>query len=149
MNNKLELIFIFLLCTLLSGSIVLNLIQFNLAHTASISKARTSVAQNADHIRRIGSVTENNTDERYLIFSYQESDASTGETKVWITDATGIGRIIPKKEKGIIETISIAPIEQKDIHLGDEVYINMDSSVTNDRLEAASILLGELLPITN
>ena len=67
--------------------------------------------------------------------------------QVWVTSGTLIQRThMGTSTDGIVRSMSVEPITQADLQVGEPVYMGIVNSVANNRFEASLITVGDVLP---
>ncbi|MEI6863790.1 MAG: hypothetical protein WCK46_00245 [Candidatus Adlerbacteria bacterium] len=150
MNTKdsLAIPLLFICTFLLAASCVVNMLQFQQAQNVSVKKAQTNLLLKIPDVQRIATLVKNNSDERWVRISYTDGEGQTEQLQAWVTSATVIQRTRGTKVSGVTERASVEDIDQKDLRVGEPIYIIMRNSSDQQRLEASRITVGDLLPIS-
>ncbi|MCX6819762.1 MAG: hypothetical protein NT019_00510 [Candidatus Adlerbacteria bacterium] len=150
MNTKdsLTMPLLFICAFLLAGSCVVNMLQFQQAQNLSVKKAQTNLLLKIPDVQRIATIVKNNFDERWVRISYTDGEGQTEQLQAWVTSATVIQRTQAGAVSGVTERASVEDIDQKDLRVGEPIYIIMRNSSDQQRLEASRITVGDLLPVS-
>lgn len=150
MNQKNTLTLLFVLAALLAGSVTLNIMQASGAEDPNYQKARTNTLSIIKDIRKTGTLVENNSVEGWMTFSYDTGTGRVATAKVWITPNATMTRVrATTGADGVIGGVSILPIEQWDFVVGETIFILFTNSAEHSRLEASTVIAGDLLPLSN
>lgn len=150
MNQKTALPLLFAITALCAGSITLNIMQASSVQDPNFQKAKTGVLSVIKDTRRTGTVVQNNSDEGWMLVSLDTSTGQPATYKIWLVPHATITRVSTATgTDGVITTVSVLPIEQTDLRTGEMVYVQFTNSPERNRLEAATVTAGDLLPLTN
>lgn len=147
MNSKIYLLFLGIVTFLLAGSVTANLLQLQSARRAPLEKIRSETLADYPNIRKVGNVIENNTADRWIIIAHEDVYGSPEKLRLWLTPGASIVRVEVAKISGVIEEGQIKIIGQKDIALGETVYVVATNSLEHNRIETGQIIAGDLLPL--
>ncbi len=129
-------------------SAALNVIQLRTASTASLVRDKEVVTTALEAIRRRGTIFANNTTERTIGVEYQaEVGTSTKRMELILAPNFQAQRIHAKvDETGVITGLEAETIFQKDLVLGEPIYVVTKPTVPGQQFETSLILVGDILP---
>ncbi len=150
MTQKSTAPFLFALSALLAGSITLNVMQANATKDPNLQRAKANVVGVIKDTRRSATLLQNNTDAGWMIISYDAGMGRTATAKIWLAPNATMSRIhgTPGAD-GVIANVSVEPLEQTGFQIGEQIYIQFTNSLERSRLEANTVVAGDLLPLTN
>lgn len=148
MNAKALLVLLSITTLLFAASLVLNLLQYAQARQIPWQQARQNLERTLRDTRVVGALVENNTAEGYIVLRYQEVDGLSQKIKIALSQNTALRRTGGTLEGDVFTKMSVVQISQSDLVLGQEVYALISGAASKDRLEANTIVVGDLLPTT-
>lgn len=147
MNSRATPLLFFILTLALAGSFTLNIIQHSNNQNSAIKKARNNVLANIKDIRRMGVLIENNPAEGWFVISSETLPGQTEKLKVWLAPGASVVRSKTQTgTDGVVNSVEAELIEQKDLHIGEQMFALLYDSREHKRLEITTVWVGQILP---
>ena len=147
MNNKTIYTILFILSAITAGSIAINILQVRSTLDPVLEQDRGTLAFSLQLIRRSGVIASSTPSTGLVEIEYHGTGGTPADMQVWVTSGTLIQRThMGTSTDGIVRSMSVEPITQADLQVGEPVYMGIVNSVANNRFEASLITVGDVLP---